>query len=138
MTAKALAEECAKLGLPGLTAQALSNIESGRRGPDGRRRRDVTVDELFGLAFALSVAPVHLLVPPVDGEEVALYRVVPAGNPTTPGFARAWIRGQSPIGNVDARWYFSEVPSSEWTPPASQWSAANIEAQSDAVRGQDG
>lgn len=138
MTAKALAAKCAELGLPGLTAQALSNIESGRRGEDGRRRREVTVDELFGLAFALSVAPVHLLVPPVDGEEVVPYRVVPVGNPTTPGFARAWIRGQSPIGLTDARAYFSEVPESEWVPPAGMWTDANIERQSEAVRGQDG
>lgn len=138
-TVKQLAERCAELGAPELTAQALYNLENGRRDDSGRRRRDVTVDELLKLAYVLSVAPVHLLVPPVDGNEVVPYRFI-EGVTTTPGFARAWIRGQSPIGRVTARDYFSEVPDSEWQVPPGQWSAQNIDAQSRAVeeRGEGG
>lgn len=56
-----LAEKCAALGWPALTEGALGNIETGRRGEDGQRRREVTVDELFVLAEALDVAAGDLL-----------------------------------------------------------------------------
>lgn len=139
LTVKQLAERCAELGAPELTVQALYNLEGGRRDDGGRRRRDVTVDELLKLAYVLSVAPVHLLVPPVDGDEVVPYRFI-EGVTTTPGFARAWIRGQTPIGRVAARDYFSEVPDSEWQVPQGQWSPQNVDAQARAVeeRGNDG
>ncbi|NUV63248.1 helix-turn-helix domain-containing protein [Streptomyces sp. CAI-85] len=133
MNVKQLAERCAELGAPELTAHTLYNLESGRRDKDGRRRREVTVDELLKLAYVLSVAPVHLLVPPVDGNEVVPYQFI-EGVTTTPGFARAWIRGQTPIGRVVARDYFSEVPDSEFEVPRGQWTPESIEAQSDAVR----
>jgi len=99
------------------------------------RRASVTVEELLALAYVLSVAPVHLIVPPLDAEasERTPYRVIPAGNPTVPSFARAWIRGQTPIGTVDAKRYFSEVPDSEWSPPGGQWTPENIERQGAAV-----
>jgi len=45
----------------GLTENIIENIESGRRGPDGRRRREVTVDELAAIAAALGVRSVLLL-----------------------------------------------------------------------------
>ena len=64
-----LAEKCAANGLP-LTAAAVANIESGRRGKDGRRRREVTIDELTAFALALDIAPV-LLVFPVGQETVS-------------------------------------------------------------------
>lgn len=131
-TAAGLAERCAEIGAPHLTAQMIANIENGRRDQiTGRRRRDVTVDELLILAYALSVAPVHLLVP-TDAEEVAPYRILPGTNPGGAWFVREWIRGKTPIGTVDARLYFSEVPEAEWQPP--QWTPETIEAQSDAVR----
>lgn len=132
LNVRQLAELCAKLGAPEFTAPSLYNLESGRRDKDGRRRREVTVDELLKLAYVLSVAPVHLLVPPVDGEDVVPYRFID-GVTTTPGFARAWIRGQTPIGRVIARDYFSEVPEAEFEVPRGQWTPENIEAQSNAT-----
>lgn len=66
LTAEALAARCAEIGAPEITRSVIANIETGRKGPDGRRRRDVTVDELFILAFALEVPPA-LLVIPLDG-----------------------------------------------------------------------
>jgi len=56
-------------GAPGsLTAAALGNIETGRRYPDGRRRREVSVDELVWLAAALAVPVSQLL-----GEHAELF-----------------------------------------------------------------
>jgi transcriptional regulator with XRE-family HTH domain len=67
-TAKQLAERCAAIGAPELTAPVIANIETGRRDKDGRRRRQVTIDEAMTLAYALDVPPVYLFVP-IDGSE---------------------------------------------------------------------
>jgi transcriptional regulator with XRE-family HTH domain len=63
MTARQLAARCKEIGAPEITAPVIANIETGRRGPDGKRRRQVTVDELLILAFALEVPPLLLLLP---------------------------------------------------------------------------
>jgi transcriptional regulator with XRE-family HTH domain len=60
-SAARLAEECAKLGFPQLTESVIANIESGRRDESGRRRRDVTVNELDAFARTLGAAPADLL-----------------------------------------------------------------------------
>jgi transcriptional regulator with XRE-family HTH domain len=60
-SAERLAAECVQVGAPHLTASVLANIESGRRDQQGRRRRDVTVDELLQLAAALRVETRDLL-----------------------------------------------------------------------------
>jgi transcriptional regulator with XRE-family HTH domain len=65
MTRDQLAERCRHLGLTGMSAAALANIETGRRDAEGRRRREVTVDELIVFGRALEVPPV-LLVAPFD------------------------------------------------------------------------
>jgi transcriptional regulator with XRE-family HTH domain len=71
MSAAELAEACAKVGFPQLTASVIANIESGRRGPDGRRRRDVTVDEVYAFAQALRVGVTKLLpAPPGRSEDM--------------------------------------------------------------------
>jgi transcriptional regulator with XRE-family HTH domain len=65
-----LAEECARFGAPELTEASLGNIE---RGPSGKRkRRDVTVDEIMVLGYALGVPPLLLLVPLGENETVQL------------------------------------------------------------------
>lgn len=56
-----LAARCAELGRAELTGNVIENIESGRRDKDGRRRRDVTVDELRVLADALDFSPADVL-----------------------------------------------------------------------------
>ena len=68
LTAEGLAARCAEIGAPEITRSVIANIETGRKGRDGRRRRDVTVDELLILAFALQVPPALLMVP-LDGTE---------------------------------------------------------------------
>ncbi|SNT59080.1 hypothetical protein SAMN05443665_105150 [Actinomadura meyerae] len=59
MSAQALADRCAELGMPDLKRQAITNLENGRRGM-------VTVEELLVLARALDVPPVLLFIP-LDG-----------------------------------------------------------------------
>lgn len=66
-----LAELCAKRGHP-LTAATIANIETGRRDADGKRRREVAVDELVVLADALDTVPA-LLVFPLGRETVTEY-----------------------------------------------------------------
>jgi transcriptional regulator with XRE-family HTH domain len=106
-----LAERCAAIGAPQLTAQAIYKIE-GQRESATRPPRQVTVDELLALAAALNVAPVHLLVPP-DGNDVP-YRVT--SKITSWRFpVRAWIRGAGPIDpDADPREFFAEVPRGEF------------------------
>lgn len=118
LTAKDLAERCRLIGAPGLTASVIANIESGRRDLNGRRRRQVTLEEWLILAQALNVAPIHLLVP--IGDDKDDYKIVPKG--PTPygthcapvGEIRAWVRGQTTLHGTDERLYYSEVPQGEW------------------------
>src|SRR5437899_1355429 len=107
-SAEALAEECADLGMPALNRSVIANIESGRR-------TYVSVEELLTLAYALDVAPVHLLVP-VEVDETAdahRYQVAPDRFLPIPA-AREWIRGQLCPPGRDPRTYHSEVPREEW------------------------
>lgn len=83
----------------------VANFEHGRR-------PYVTVEELLGLAAVLDVAVVHLMVP-VDDEESDRYQVA-QGIEVTLAEARAWIRGEAPIAEVDARRYHSQVPAGEF------------------------
>jgi len=62
-----LAERCAEVGLPQLSATAVYLIEGGGRGKSGTRpRRRITVEELLGVAYALGVSPLALLLPEDD------------------------------------------------------------------------
>ena len=124
-SAERLAEEMTAVGVP-WSRVVVTKLETGRR-------PGVSVEELFALAFVLEVAPVHLVVPTAKESERMLYRITPAGPRSFPSFVRAWIRGQTPIGKVDARRYFSEVPESEWPPPP-EWTPELIEQQSRAIR----
>lgn len=63
-----LADRCAELGggAEALTENVIENIESGRR-RNGRRTRDITVDELLAIAAALGVPPASLFPTLGDG-----------------------------------------------------------------------
>lgn len=74
-TAEALAERCAQSGVPEITRSVIANIETGRPDNDGRRRRQVTVEELLTFARVLEVPPLQLLTP-LDGGEAL--QVVPS------------------------------------------------------------
>lgn len=83
------AKRCAEVGGPALSLASLTNIESGRPGEDGERRRDVTVDELFILAEALGVSPLSLLFPEDVGPD-GMVEVLP-GRTVTLGAALNWF-----------------------------------------------
>lgn len=63
LTGEGLARLCAENGAPEITRAVIANIETGRPGKEGRRRREVTVDELLVFAYVLDVPPVLLMVP---------------------------------------------------------------------------
>jgi transcriptional regulator with XRE-family HTH domain len=74
--------------LIGETQSTIARMESGAR--------KISVDELFKVAVALDVAPVHLLGAGFRGDSVPLkgkLRLPPMA-------ARAWIRGHAPIPGV--------------------------------------
>ncbi|WP_156178637.1 helix-turn-helix transcriptional regulator [Saccharothrix sp. ST-888] len=73
LTREQLAERCASLGYPDLSYAAITNIETGRKHKDtGKRRRDVTVDELMILGYALAVPPLLLALPVGSADEVPI------------------------------------------------------------------
>jgi transcriptional regulator with XRE-family HTH domain len=100
-TAKDLAERCAEVGVPEITAAVIANIETGRRDADGRRRRDVTIDEALALAYALEVPPVFLLIPLNGSERLHVTSKVEMDAPS----AAAWVNGD----DAALRHLFGEV-----------------------------
>ncbi|MFJ9816139.1 hypothetical protein ACIRU3_12900 [Streptomyces sp. NPDC101151] len=116
-----LADECARLGAVDLTYAAITNIETGRRDKDGKRRREVTVDELLVLGLALAVPPL-LLVLPLGSEQTV--PTVPAADPRDPYTVWKWVTGaETPTlaGPVNGRHYADSRPIAGDGP---KWSAA--------------
>jgi transcriptional regulator with XRE-family HTH domain len=109
LTVAQLAERCAEKGMPGLTAQAIFNIETTR---PGRPQRPVSVDELLALALALEVFPRDLLVP-IDDDPSAGYPVTSTNNPPR-GEVRSWVGGERPLPGQDERLVYAELPPEEW------------------------
>ena len=112
MTTNQLADRCAQLGAPWLTAQALYKLE-GQRDSATRKPRRVTVDELLVLACALDIAPVHLLTGLDDLEP---YPVTPSLS-VRGVVARRWIRGWPQSmglpGVTNQKRYLAQTPASE-------------------------
>ncbi|MGW0071584.1 hypothetical protein ACWDUI_29435 [Streptosporangium sandarakinum] len=93
LTREQLARECAKLGAPQLTFGALTNIETGRKDPKtGLRRREVTIEELLVISYALAVPPLLLLIPG-DAESVPM---PPDWQSVHPRPAWGWVNGSEP------------------------------------------
>lgn len=61
MTRDELSAACRSKGYTWITSPVLANIETGRRLPDGSRRRAVTVEELIAFADVLNVDEAQLL-----------------------------------------------------------------------------
>ncbi len=78
---------------------------------EGGRRHDVSVAELFALSYVLNVAPVHVLVPPDDGEEP--YQVTPEVS-VPASQVREWVRGYELLPGGDRRLYLAEVPADDF------------------------
>ena len=104
-SAQELADRLAAAGAPELSMFVISNIESGRRKADGKRRRDVSVDELFVIAYVLGVPPIHLLVPAAESEIPV--EVAPGVQVSKPELMLRWIRGDETLPGIDPRGYFA-------------------------------
>ncbi|MBC3842120.1 helix-turn-helix transcriptional regulator [Streptacidiphilus sp. 4-A2] len=122
-SAKQLAERCAEHGLTGLTHAVLNNIESGRPNALGERKRDVSVDELLGLALVLDVAPIHLLTLPDSAETELAVRVTPATAVNDNAALLQWVRGEKPLPESDSRLYFGSAIENLPAPDAGRTSA---------------
>jgi transcriptional regulator with XRE-family HTH domain len=103
-----LAARCKAAGAELLTENVIENIESGRR-RDGERTRDITIDELLILAYALDVAPVHLMAGLNEAERLPVTPSLTVGSDK----ARGWIRGFRALPGTDLRQYRANVPVSE-------------------------
>ncbi|GLW53043.1 helix-turn-helix domain-containing protein [Kitasatospora phosalacinea] len=106
-TTKQTAEACAAAGVKTLTAATLANIETGRRGPDGARRREISVDELAALAAVLDLSPMHLLGLPDNAEPGTKIRITPGLAFDDGALLLDWFRGQRPLPGTDARQFYS-------------------------------
>lgn len=106
-TAKQLADQCAKAGATYLTAAVLANIESGRPDLNGKRRRDITVDELLLMAFVLDVAPIYLMGLPASTAGASAVEVTPNRSVGDPDELLRWLRGDQALPGTDARLYYS-------------------------------
>jgi transcriptional regulator with XRE-family HTH domain len=110
---KTLAEECARLGAPQLTEPSLVNIERGQNEGAVRKGRDVTVEELVILGYALAVPPLLLAVPLGENEPLDITSTATGINPHL-----AWkvITGEEALaatGNVAMRlqdWAEAQLP----------------------------
>lgn len=91
-SAQRLAEECARLGAPHLSASVIANIETGRKDAAGKRRREVTVEELLIFSYALNTPAVALLVP-FTSEQMQITPNVTA----SPDAALGWLLGGEPL-----------------------------------------
>lgn len=125
MSAADLSDRIADLG-EHLSRATISKIETGQRG--------VSLDEALLLAYALSVAPTHLICP-TDERPVQLGRWTVGS-----GRLRAWVRGQyAGLGGIDERRYYTQVPDEEWSPPTGRRHATIEEMrQGDGVTYADG
>ena len=117
-SAQKLADQLAATGAPELSMFVISNIESGRRKADGKRRREVSVDELFLIAYVLGVPPIHLLVPDEDSETPV--EVAPGARVDKPDLMLRWIRGDETLPGIDPRGYFAATLEHVQAPDAQQ------------------
>jgi transcriptional regulator with XRE-family HTH domain len=112
MTVAQLAARLDELGMPGLTEQALYNLEAGRPDPRGRRRRAISVDEMVALAQALDVLLLDLLAPVNDSPD-PIISTTGTMTATRVEF-REWARGERPLPSQDERLAYAELPPEEW------------------------
>ena len=91
VTAQQLAAKCTAIGAHQLSAAVIANIETGRRDTTGKRRRDVTIDELCAFALALGMQPADMLGPH-EGFPIAQ---ITSDIQSLPVDITAWMRGSN-------------------------------------------
>lgn len=99
-----LANQLAELGYP-INRVTLNKIERG-----GLRAKNVRLEEVLAIAYALGVSPVWLMAPYSMESRLV---VVPALRPSTPGVARRWLAGVDTLADEDPRFAFTERPPEE-------------------------
>lgn len=99
MNREDLAKRCADLGAPKLTVAAITNIETGRPDAAGKRRREVSMEELVILARALRTPPILLVFPLGTGELIELSPGTEAA--TWP--ALKWFSGEAAFPHWEER-----------------------------------
>ena len=108
LTQSELAKKIRAMGVS-MDRATIAKIEAGAA--SGRTKgRKVSIEELLILAAALGVSPIHLLVPLDDESPVAVTPEVTRSARSV----RAWIRGQIPLREADARTFYSEAPPNEF------------------------
>lgn len=109
-TQEQLSERLGEVGYP-KTREVLTKLESGSY-------RGVSIDDMFGLAAALGVFPVHLLTPLEDEATVAVTNRVQL----SAAAFRDWIRGayRPPI-LPDVEVDYRQVPKAELTKAVERW-----------------
>lgn len=138
LTREQLAERCAEAGWPALTTAALGNLETGRRDKSGRRRREVTVDELVVLSYVLDVPALTLLLPITTKMAV---EALP-GRTISTADAMAWLRGDRALGRREPAVYAAlrlyvkaDEASRELAELLGQWAPEHAPDDDPAVRG---
>jgi transcriptional regulator with XRE-family HTH domain len=105
-TQRQLADRLAELGYP-IDRPTLSKLERG-----GERARNVKLEEVLAIAYALDVSPYHLIAP--YSMESRL-EVVPKERPFVPGVVRRWLAADDELPGQDLpgqdpRFFFTELP----------------------------
>jgi hypothetical protein len=82
--------------------------------PSSPKKQTVPLDDVFAISYALGVAPIHMMIPIEDDDVVRVTETEPLSAKT----ARAWFRGELPLGLGDGRedleaFYKSEAPAEE-------------------------
>ncbi|MFH9870372.1 hypothetical protein ACH4NT_30400 [Streptomyces lydicus] len=116
-----LAAECARLGRPDLSYAVIVTIETGRGDGKGKKRRQVTAEELLVFGLALATPPMLLMVPLGTEQTIP---TVPAADPRDPYTVWQWMTGEATPtldGPLDGRY----VPDSRQIAGTGQtWAAA--------------
>lgn len=96
LTAAALAKRCNDIGAKHITRDFVTNLETKRRG--------LSVDDVFVLAFALDVAPLALLA--LDATKDEVIAVAESVAVVDPEEWRNWLVGDAALEGTDAKLYY--------------------------------